>query len=78
MPFHTRPVDYMTRRALIGDELVLDQHRKGTRQVVSLGAGMDSRAFRLGLTDTIFFEVLVWPLWDHSCECRVAPPRCRH
>lgn len=36
-------VDYMTRRALVGDELVFEQHRKGTRQVVSLGAGMDSR-----------------------------------
>ena len=37
-------VGYMTKRALIGDELVLEQHRNGTRQVVSLGAGMDSRA----------------------------------
>jgi O-methyltransferase involved in polyketide biosynthesis len=27
------------------------------RQVVSLGAGMDSRAFRLGLADMTFFEV---------------------
>ena len=50
-------VGYMTKRALIGDELVLDHHKLGTRQVVSLGAGMDSRAFRLGLHDTVFFEV---------------------
>lgn len=50
-------VDYMTKRALLGDELVLDGHSNGTRQVVSLGAGMDSRAFRLGLADMTFFEV---------------------
>lgn len=50
-------VEYMTLRALIGDDLVLERHSKGVRQVVSLGAGMDSRAFRLGLQDTVFFEV---------------------
>jgi len=50
-------VEYMTMRALIGDELTLQQHSRGVRQVVSLGAGMDSRAFRLGLSDTTFFEV---------------------
>ena len=27
-------VDYMTKRALLGDELVLDGHSNGTRQVV--------------------------------------------
>eukprot|EP00961_Rhodomonas_salina_P094556 1272563-Rhodomonas_salina.1 len=50
-------VEYMTMRALIGDALVREQHATGTRQVVSIGAGMDSRAFRLGLNDTTFFEV---------------------
>lgn len=57
-------VGYMTKRALIGDELVLDHHKLGTRQVVSLGAGMDSRAFRLGLHDTVFFEVDKQGLFD--------------
>jgi len=57
-------VNYMTRRALIGDELVLSGHVNGTRQVVSLGAGMDSRAFRLGLSDTTFFEVDKQALFD--------------
>lgn len=57
-------VEYMTLRKLIGDELVLEQHGHGTRQVVSLGAGMDSRAFRLGLRDTTFFEVDKQGLFD--------------
>jgi methyltransferase (TIGR00027 family) len=48
---------YMTKRALMGDTLAKEGHRRGSRQVVSLGAGMDSRAFRLGLYDTAFFEV---------------------
>lgn len=50
-------LEHMTKRALLGDELVLEGHGRGVRQVVSLGAGMDSRAFRMGLFDTSFFEV---------------------
>ena len=57
-------VEYMTMRALLGDELCLDAHARGVRQVVSLGAGMDSRAYRLGLTDTTFFEVDKQGLFD--------------
>mmetsp|Transcript_29648 Transcript_29648/g.49156 ORF Transcript_29648/g.49156 Transcript_29648/m.49156 type:complete len:272 (+) Transcript_29648:94-909(+) len=49
--------EYMTMRCLIGDDLVAKQHLQGVRQVVSLGAGMDSRAFRLQLPETTFFEV---------------------
>eukprot|EP00933_Yihiella_yeosuensis_P072050 TRINITY_DN8033_c0_g1_i1.p1 TRINITY_DN8033_c0_g1~~TRINITY_DN8033_c0_g1_i1.p1 ORF type:complete len:298 (+),score=31.88 TRINITY_DN8033_c0_g1_i1:23-895(+) len=52
-------VGYMTMRCLVGDELVLEMYeRYGVRQVVSIGAGMDSRAFRLsGVNDARFFEV---------------------
>jgi methyltransferase (TIGR00027 family) len=49
--------EYMTMRCLIGDDLVLSQHANGVRQVVSLGAGMDSRAFRLPIPGTTVFEV---------------------
>lgn len=49
--------EYMTMRALLGDQLVTQQHANGVRQVVSLGCGMDSRAFRLDLSGTIFYEV---------------------
>jgi len=58
------PVEYMTKRALIGDQLTLEQHARGVRQVVVIGAGMDSRAFRLGLYDTTFFEVDSQSLFD--------------
>merc|ERR1719163_880663 len=47
----------MTMRQLTGDELTLQQHSRGVRQVVIIGAGMDSRAFRMGLNDTTFYEV---------------------
>lgn len=57
-------VEYMTLRKLIGDELVLEAHERGTRQIVSIGAGMDSRAFRLGLLDATFFEVDKQGLFD--------------
>mmetsp|Transcript_77797 Transcript_77797/g.140369 ORF Transcript_77797/g.140369 Transcript_77797/m.140369 type:complete len:313 (-) Transcript_77797:35-973(-) len=50
-------VEHMTKRVLLGDELVQEAYSRGVRQVVSLGAGMDSRAFRMGLFDTAFFEV---------------------
>eukprot|EP00996_Jenningsia_fusiforme_P002000 NODE_2849_length_1106_cov_36.028382_g2613_i0.p1 GENE.NODE_2849_length_1106_cov_36.028382_g2613_i0~~NODE_2849_length_1106_cov_36.028382_g2613_i0.p1 ORF type:complete len:287 (-),score=43.60 NODE_2849_length_1106_cov_36.028382_g2613_i0:145-1005(-) len=50
--------EYMTMRCLIGDELVTKQYKQqNVRQVVSLGAGMDSRAFRLEIPETTFYEV---------------------
>eukprot|EP00446_Apocalathium_sp_SHHI-4_P031090 CAMPEP_0177223762 /NCGR_PEP_ID=MMETSP0367-20130122/38658_1 /TAXON_ID=447022 ORGANISM="Scrippsiella hangoei-like, Strain SHHI-4" /NCGR_SAMPLE_ID=MMETSP0367 /ASSEMBLY_ACC=CAM_ASM_000362 /LENGTH=272 /DNA_ID=CAMNT_0018673755 /DNA_START=110 /DNA_END=928 /DNA_ORIENTATION=- len=50
-------LDHMTKRALVGDELVQEAYGRGVRQVVILGAGMDARAFRMGLFGTAFFEV---------------------
>ncbi|CAE8722937.1 unnamed protein product [Polarella glacialis] len=50
-------IGHMTKRTLVGDELVQEAYSRGVRQVVSLGAGMDARAFRMGLFDTAFFEV---------------------
>ena len=50
--------EYMTMRCLIGDDLVLQQYQRcGVRQVVSLGAGMDSRAFRLDIPEATIYEV---------------------
>ncbi|KAJ1470124.1 S-adenosyl-L-methionine-dependent methyltransferase [Baffinella frigidus] len=58
-------VEYMSMRCLLGDELVRERHAQaGVRQVVSLGAGMDSRAFRLNLLDTTFYEVDKQGLFD--------------
>ena len=55
---------YMAVRMKLGDELCLSQHKNGTTQVVSLGAGMDSRAFRLNLPGTRFFEVDMQALFE--------------
>jgi methyltransferase (TIGR00027 family) len=50
--------EYMTKRCLIGDQLVIKQYTEnGVRQVVSLGAGLDARACRLDLPGTTFYEV---------------------
>eukprot|EP00929_Paragymnodinium_shiwhaense_P120631 TRINITY_DN92620_c0_g1_i1.p1 TRINITY_DN92620_c0_g1~~TRINITY_DN92620_c0_g1_i1.p1 ORF type:complete len:311 (-),score=48.23 TRINITY_DN92620_c0_g1_i1:271-1119(-) len=51
-------VDHMIKRCTIGDELCSEGYNNhGVRQVVSIGAGMDSRAFRLGMYEATFFEV---------------------
>ena len=59
-------VEYMSLRKTLGDELVHSMYASqfAVRQVVSLGAGLDSRAFRLGLADTRFFEVDSQELFD--------------
>lgn len=59
-------VEYMSLRKTLGDDLVRDMHSSpfAVRQVVSLGAGLDSRAFRLDLSDTHFFEVDSQELFD--------------
>jgi methyltransferase (TIGR00027 family) len=49
---------YFTQRTPFYDRHILAAVRDGCRQVVLLGAGLDSRAFRLGLTeDATTFEV---------------------
>eukprot|EP00929_Paragymnodinium_shiwhaense_P032349 TRINITY_DN17944_c0_g1_i1.p1 TRINITY_DN17944_c0_g1~~TRINITY_DN17944_c0_g1_i1.p1 ORF type:complete len:253 (-),score=42.06 TRINITY_DN17944_c0_g1_i1:302-1060(-) len=55
---------HLLKRTLIGDNMVREAHAKGIRQVVLLGAGMDSRAFRLGFRDMDFFEVDKQALFD--------------
>ena len=58
-------VEYFSKRCLLGDELIQERHASaGVRQVVSLGAGMDARAFRLDLHDTTFYEVDKQGLFD--------------
>ena len=62
-------VEYMSMRCLLGDELIRERHATaGVTQVVSLGVGMDSRAFRLNLLDTTFYEV------DKQVDARPQPP----
>lgn len=62
------------------DELVLAADRVGIRQVVLLGAGMDTRAFRLPLhEETIVFELDRRSLLEEKQEildAQRAKPRC--
>jgi methyltransferase (TIGR00027 family) len=58
-------VEYMSLRKTLGDELVHESYvSHAVRQVVSIGAGLDSRAFRLGLSGVSFFEVDSQELFD--------------
>ena len=59
-------VDYMSLRKTLGDTLVSEMYASSyaVRQVVSIGAGLDSRAFRLPLPDVSYFEVDSQELFD--------------
>lgn len=58
-------VEYMSLRKTLGDELVREMYGKqGARQVVSIGAGLDSRAFRLPHPHVSYFEVDSQELFD--------------
>eukprot|EP00747_Dinoflagellata_sp_TGD_P168905 gnl/TRDRNA2_/TRDRNA2_196440_c0_seq1.p1 gnl/TRDRNA2_/TRDRNA2_196440_c0~~gnl/TRDRNA2_/TRDRNA2_196440_c0_seq1.p1 ORF type:complete len:374 (-),score=56.66 gnl/TRDRNA2_/TRDRNA2_196440_c0_seq1:58-1122(-) len=50
-------VSLVIQRTRFMDDFLCAEYAKGTRQVVLLGAGMDARAFRLGLHKMHFFEV---------------------
>eukprot|EP00931_Biecheleriopsis_adriatica_P085864 TRINITY_DN60647_c0_g1_i1.p1 TRINITY_DN60647_c0_g1~~TRINITY_DN60647_c0_g1_i1.p1 ORF type:complete len:438 (-),score=88.74 TRINITY_DN60647_c0_g1_i1:39-1286(-) len=54
----------LTPRTSLGDECVKDAYRRGVRQVVLLGAGMDARAYRLGFGDMTFYEVDQQAIFD--------------
>mmetsp|Transcript_40632 Transcript_40632/g.73171 ORF Transcript_40632/g.73171 Transcript_40632/m.73171 type:complete len:319 (+) Transcript_40632:38-994(+) len=52
-----RGVSLVVQRTRFMDDFLYDAFDNGIRQVVLLGAGMDARAFRLGLYEMHFFEV---------------------
>ncbi|TWG07602.1 SAM-dependent methyltransferase [Saccharopolyspora dendranthemae] len=57
--------DYFVGRTPFYDKGILEQVQTGTRQIVILAAGMDSRAFRLDLpSDTVLYEVDTAPVLD--------------
>lgn len=63
------------------DDALLDAHARGARQLVLLGAGMDTRTFRLPLShDTTVFELDEAPLLREKRELLEragAQPRCQ-
>lgn len=56
----------MTPRTRFGDDFLVDKYTSnGCRQLVLLGAGMDSRAYRIqGVDDLRVFEVDQWTTFD--------------
>jgi methyltransferase (TIGR00027 family) len=52
-----RGVSLVVPRTRFMDDFLCAEYAKGVRQAVLLGAGMDARAFRLGLHEMHFFEV---------------------
>lgn len=57
-PDAERPLNHLVLRTVFVDAVVRDAARQGIRQFALLGAGMDTRAYRLGLPpDAIVFEV---------------------
>ncbi|SDM51605.1 SAM-dependent methyltransferase [Allokutzneria albata] len=67
-------------RGRLGDEAVLRAVAEGGRQVVSLGAGSDTRAFRLNLpAELAYFELdLPGQLLAKSRRLEAFPPRCHY
>merc|ERR1719311_1800889 len=46
------------------DDFLREQYKRGVRQCVVMGAGMDARPFRLGLNEMHFFEVDQQTIFD--------------
>jgi methyltransferase (TIGR00027 family) len=72
---------YFAQRTPFYDRQLLDAVRAGIRQVVVLGAGLDTRAFRLELpADVTFFEVDTEPVLGFKAQVlddAGAVPTCR-
>jgi methyltransferase (TIGR00027 family) len=68
--------DYMPLRTLAIDEELLDAIRRGVRQIVLLGAGLDTRAHRLDvLQDVAVFEVDHPATQAHKVQKAASLPR---
>lgn len=67
-------------RTAVLDELVLDCIRQGAQRVLNLGAGLDTRAFRLRLPSTLsWFDVDLPHMVAHRRAClKGLQPGCRH
>ena len=67
-------------RTAVMDELILDCIDKGCTQVLNLGAGLDTRAFRLMLPQTLtWLDVDLPSMIAHRRAClKHHKPRCNH
>ncbi len=67
-------------RTVVVDEIVLTCIKNGATRVLNLGAGLDTRAFRLGLPPSVrWFDVDLPRVVKHRRAClKDLQPRCRH
>ncbi len=67
-------------RTAVMDEIILDQVAQGVTQVLNLGAGLDTRAFRLALPSSLsWFDVDLPRMVTHRRAClKGLKPHCRH
>ena len=67
-------------RTAVMDEILLDQVAQGVTQVLNLGAGLDTRAFRLALPSSLsWFGVDLPRMVTHRQAClKGLKPHCRH
>lgn len=70
----------MVVRTVLMDEIILRCIAQGARTVVNLGAGLDTRAFRLALPHELcWFDVDFPEMVAHRCACLEGEtPACRH
>jgi methyltransferase (TIGR00027 family) len=67
-------------RTAVIDELIQDCIARGARTVVNLGAGLDTRAYRLALPATLnWFDVDLPAIMEYRADClRREKPACHH
>lgn len=67
-------------RTAVMDEMILGCIEQGATQVVNLGAGLDTRAFRLNLPSSVrWFDVDLPRVVTHRRAClKGLKPRCQH
>jgi methyltransferase (TIGR00027 family) len=70
----------MIVRTAVIDELVQDCIAQGARTVLNLGAGLDTRAYRLALPESVnWFDVDLPGIIEYRAHClQLEKPVCRH
>ena len=80
LPFAQTMAWSMVVRTAVLDELILQCVAAGARTVVNLGAGLDTRAFRLALPPTLrWLDIDLPAMVDYRRDClRAEPAMCDH
>ena len=81
LPFGRSMAWSMVVRTAVMDEVILESiNQRGVSTVLNLGAGLDTRAFRLGLPPSLrWFDVDLPAITAYRQECLAgAKPACKH